>query len=93
MKTCQFECTLITPNNEPLYKTYIGLGLTYAQLRDDIDANVLLMLELGLPLRHFDVPTIDDIMRCWVADEELVYTIECEDNQYNVEFRLTPKYN
>lgn len=92
MSTIQFQCTLSTPNNKPLYKTYRDIGLTYIELLADIYANVKAMRELGVPLRQFELPTVDDIIRCWVTDDELVYTIQCDDSQYNVEFRLTPKH-
>lgn len=87
-----FQCTLSTPNNEPLYKTYRGIGLTYMDLLSDILANVSLMLSFGIHITRYETPTLDDIMRCWVTDDELVYTIDCEDSQYNAEFRLTAKH-
>lgn len=92
MNIHQFQCTLSTPNNMPLYKTYRGIGLTCMDLSSDILANVALMISCGIHISTFKTPTIDDIMRCWIADEELVYTILCEDSQYNVEFRITAKY-
>lgn len=93
MRNIQFQCTLSTPNNKPLYKTYRCIGLTYVELLADIVANAKAMLELDIPLRHYDVPTLEQIVRCWSSNEEQVYTIECDDSQFNVEFRITPKYS
>lgn len=92
MSTIQFQCTLSTPNNKPLYKTYPGIWKTYIALMADIYANVQAMYELGIHISYYKSPCLHDIMRCWVTDKELVYTIHCEDSQYNVEFRLTPKH-
>lgn len=87
-----FQCTLSTPACKPLYKTFRGIGPTYMDLLSDILANVALMLSYGIHITTYETPTLDDIMRCWVCNDELVYTIHCEDSQYNAEFRLTPKY-
>ena len=92
MSKYQFECTLSTPTNKPLYKTYTGIWQTYIDLLADIYANVSAMLSYNIHITRYDTPTLDHIMRCWVTHEELVYTIYCEDSQYNVEFRLSPKH-
>lgn len=88
-----FQCTLSTPNNEPLYKTYRGIGMTYAELLTDILANVLAMQELGIHIRRYEEPTPMDLYYCWAFDEDIVYHIYCIDSQYNVEFRLTAKHS
>lgn len=92
MNTIQFQCTLSTPTNKPLYKTYRGISETYLELLSDINANVQAMQELGIHIIRFEVPKPIAIFHCWILDEELVYTIQCEDSQFNVEFRLSPKH-
>lgn len=92
MRNIRFQCTLSTPTNAPLYKTYRGIGMTYIELLADIDANVKAMTELGVPIRHIDIPTLDNIVRSWASTKELVYHIYCVDSQFDVEFKLTPKY-
>lgn len=91
MNDIQFQCTLSTPNNRPLYKTYQGLGLTYIELLADIHANVQAMQELGVHILRYEEPHPMDFYFSWTLDETLVYIIACEDSQYNVEFRITPK--
>lgn len=92
MRNIQFQCTLSTPNNKPLYKTYRGIGLTYIELLADIHANVKAMTSLGIQIIQYDEPTLEHIVRCWSSHEELVYTINCIDSQFNVVFRLLPKH-
>lgn len=93
MSTTHFQCTLSIPTNAPLYKTYRGLGLTLIELSMDIADNVRAMHLLGIHIQDYKQPTIDELYDCWMYGKELVYTIECEDSQFNVEFRITPKYD
>lgn len=93
MNDIQFQCTLSTPTNAPLYKTYRGLGLTYIELLADIHANVQAMQELGVHIIRYEVPKPMDLFYCWTFDEDIVYNIYCIDSQYNVEFRLTAKHS
>lgn len=92
MSNIQFECTLSTPTNEPLYKTYRGIGSTYIELLADILANVKAMQELGVDIISYEEPNLTDFFYSWTFEEELVYNIVCVDSQFNVEFRITPKY-
>ena len=89
MNIIQFQCTLSTPNNEPLYKTYRGLGQSFMELMADIHANVQAMQELGIHIRRYEEPNPMDLYYCWAFDEDIVYKIYCTDIQFNVEFRLT----
>lgn len=93
MNNIRFQCTLSTPTNAPLYKTYLGLGLTYIELLEDILANVQAIKELGIHIIRYEVPNPMDLFYCWNFDEDLVYNIYCIDSQYNVEFRLTAKHD
>lgn len=93
MRNIQFQCTLSTPNNKPLYKTYRCIGLTYIELLADIHANVKAKVSLGIQIIQYDEPTLEHIVRCWSSHKELVYTIHCIDSQYNVEFRLSAKHS
>lgn len=93
MSTTQFQCTLSTPTNAPLYKTYRGLGFTLIELSMDIADNVSLIHSLGIRIQNYKQPTIDELYDCWMYGKELVYTIECINSQYNVEFRLTAKHS
>lgn len=93
MNDIQFLCTLSTPTNKPLYKTFRGLGLTYIELLEDIHANIQAMNKLCVHIIHYDEPNPMDLFYCWCLDEDIVYNIYCEDSQYNVEFRLTAKHS
>lgn len=93
MSNIQYQCTLTTPFMEPLYKTYSGLMLTIIELSTDITENVRAMRFFDIHILDYKQPTIDELYDCWMYGKELVYTIECEDSQFNVEFRITPKYS
>lgn len=90
MSNVRFQCTLSTPNNEPLYKTYSGLIMTLVDLSMDITENVRAMRLLDIHIVDYKLPIIDQLYDCWMNKVELVYTIACEDSQFNVEFRLNP---
>lgn len=91
MSKILFQCTLSTPNNKPLYKTYSGIGRTYIELYDDILVNVQAMKKLGIHILRYELPDPIELFNCWKDDKDIVYTIQCVDSQFDVEFKLTPK--
>lgn len=93
MSNVRFQFTLITPCNEPLYKTCSGLINTLIELSVDITHNVLLIRSLDIHIVDYKLPTIDELYDCWFNKVPLCYTIDCVNSQYNVEFRIAPKYD